>query len=212
MAKTVADLLIERLIDWGVDTIFGFPGDGINGIFEALRTRRKDPLHPGPPRGSRRVRRLRLRQVHRPAGRVHGDLRAGRHPSAQRPVRRQVRRPAGAGHHRPHLPRPDRHALPAGRRSHQAVHGRGRLQQAHHRGRPRSQRLDDAIRTAMARQGVAHQPSPRTFRMGRLRPPRAPGRTSRATAATESPSHAARPSSKMISRPSADVINRGGKR
>ncbi|MGE5361480.1 MAG: thiamine pyrophosphate-dependent enzyme [Bacteroidales bacterium] len=38
MAKTVADLLIERLIDWGVDTIFGLPGDGVNGIFEALRT------------------------------------------------------------------------------------------------------------------------------------------------------------------------------
>lgn len=38
MAKTVADLLIERLITWDVDTIFGFPGDGINGIFEALRT------------------------------------------------------------------------------------------------------------------------------------------------------------------------------
>src|SRR3989440_10125328 len=39
MAKTVADRLVERLIDWGVDTIFGLPGDGINGIFEALRTR-----------------------------------------------------------------------------------------------------------------------------------------------------------------------------
>lgn len=38
-AKTVADLLIERLIAWGVDTIFGFLGDGINGIFESLRTR-----------------------------------------------------------------------------------------------------------------------------------------------------------------------------
>jgi pyruvate dehydrogenase (quinone) len=38
MAKTTADLLVERLIDWGVDTIFGLPGDGINGIFEALRT------------------------------------------------------------------------------------------------------------------------------------------------------------------------------
>ncbi|CAN5441582.1 thiamine pyrophosphate-binding protein [soil metagenome] len=38
MAKTVADMLVERLIDWGVDTIFGFPGDGINGVFEALRT------------------------------------------------------------------------------------------------------------------------------------------------------------------------------
>jgi pyruvate dehydrogenase (quinone) len=39
MAKTVADLLIERLIDWGTDTVFGLPGDGVNGLFEALRTR-----------------------------------------------------------------------------------------------------------------------------------------------------------------------------
>jgi pyruvate dehydrogenase (quinone) len=36
--KTTADLLVERLLAWGVDTIFGFPGDGVNGIFEALRT------------------------------------------------------------------------------------------------------------------------------------------------------------------------------
>src|SRR4051794_40359445 len=35
---TASDILIERLIDWGVDTIFGLPGDGINGIMEALRT------------------------------------------------------------------------------------------------------------------------------------------------------------------------------
>ena len=38
MAKTVAELLVERLLDWGVNTLFGLPGDGINGIFEALRT------------------------------------------------------------------------------------------------------------------------------------------------------------------------------
>ena len=37
MSKTVADLLVTRLIDWGVDAIFGLPGDGVNGIFEALR-------------------------------------------------------------------------------------------------------------------------------------------------------------------------------
>src|SRR5213082_263473 len=43
MSQTVADLLIDRLLDWGVDTIFSLPGDGINGIFEALRTR-KDKL------------------------------------------------------------------------------------------------------------------------------------------------------------------------
>src|SRR5574339_1118550 len=42
MAKTVAELLISRLIKWGVDTIFGFPGDGVNGIFEALRTRQDE--------------------------------------------------------------------------------------------------------------------------------------------------------------------------
>ena len=38
MAKTAADVMIECLIDWNVDTIFGIPGDGINGIMEALRT------------------------------------------------------------------------------------------------------------------------------------------------------------------------------
>jgi pyruvate dehydrogenase (quinone) len=39
MADTVADILVDRLIDWGVDTVFSLPGDGINGIYEALRTR-----------------------------------------------------------------------------------------------------------------------------------------------------------------------------
>jgi pyruvate dehydrogenase (quinone) len=32
-----SDVLVEHLIAWGVDTIFGLPGDGINGVFEALR-------------------------------------------------------------------------------------------------------------------------------------------------------------------------------
>ena len=36
-AKIAAEALIERLADWGVDTIFGLPGDGINGIMEGLR-------------------------------------------------------------------------------------------------------------------------------------------------------------------------------
>jgi pyruvate dehydrogenase (quinone)/pyruvate oxidase len=38
---TAADVLLESLIDWGVDVIFGLPGDGINGIMEALRTRQE---------------------------------------------------------------------------------------------------------------------------------------------------------------------------
>ena len=40
MAQTTSDVLADRLIDWGVRVIFGLPGDGINGIIEALRTRK----------------------------------------------------------------------------------------------------------------------------------------------------------------------------
>jgi pyruvate dehydrogenase (quinone)/pyruvate oxidase len=36
---TGGDVLVETLIDWGVDVVFGLPGDGINGVIEALRTR-----------------------------------------------------------------------------------------------------------------------------------------------------------------------------
>ena len=32
-----SDVLVEHLVSWGVDTIFGLPGDGINGVMEALR-------------------------------------------------------------------------------------------------------------------------------------------------------------------------------
>jgi pyruvate dehydrogenase (quinone) len=39
MATTAADVLIDAIHDWGVDVIFGLPGDGINGIMEALRQR-----------------------------------------------------------------------------------------------------------------------------------------------------------------------------
>ena len=37
-----ADVLVESLMDWGVDTVFGLPGDGINGIMEALRVRQDE--------------------------------------------------------------------------------------------------------------------------------------------------------------------------
>src|ERR671922_666753 len=43
MAKIASELMVERLIDWGVDTVFGLPGDGINGIMEGFR-RHKDRI------------------------------------------------------------------------------------------------------------------------------------------------------------------------
>ncbi len=39
MADTASDILVDTLIEWGVEVIFGLPGDGINGVMEALRKR-----------------------------------------------------------------------------------------------------------------------------------------------------------------------------
>ncbi|MBW7960804.1 thiamine pyrophosphate-requiring protein [Bradyrhizobium sp. BR 10261] len=36
MSQTVSDFIVQRLHQWGVRHIFGYPGDGINGVFGAL--------------------------------------------------------------------------------------------------------------------------------------------------------------------------------
>src|SRR5215831_11844156 len=43
MAVNVSEFLLERLHQWGVRRIFGYPGDGINGVFGALQ-RAKDKI------------------------------------------------------------------------------------------------------------------------------------------------------------------------
>ncbi|HEY7289064.1 MAG TPA: thiamine pyrophosphate-requiring protein [Vicinamibacterales bacterium] len=43
MAETTADFLLERLLDWGISRVYGYPGDGINGILGAL-DRAKDRI------------------------------------------------------------------------------------------------------------------------------------------------------------------------
>jgi pyruvate dehydrogenase (quinone) len=42
MSQTAADMLVDTLTQWGVDTVFGIPGDGVNGVIEALRKRQGD--------------------------------------------------------------------------------------------------------------------------------------------------------------------------
>jgi pyruvate dehydrogenase (quinone)/pyruvate oxidase len=37
VSSIASEAIIERLADWGVDTVFGIPGDGINGLMEGLR-------------------------------------------------------------------------------------------------------------------------------------------------------------------------------
>ena len=43
-SQTVADFLLERLRAWGVEHVFGYPGDGINGILAALGRADNDPM------------------------------------------------------------------------------------------------------------------------------------------------------------------------
>src|SRR5205814_1767143 len=42
MAQIAADILVDVLHRWGIKVVFGLPGDGINGIMEALRKRQDD--------------------------------------------------------------------------------------------------------------------------------------------------------------------------
>jgi pyruvate dehydrogenase (quinone) len=37
MSEIAAEALVSRLVDWGVEVVFGLPGDGINGLMEGLR-------------------------------------------------------------------------------------------------------------------------------------------------------------------------------
>ena len=55
MSEQVSDFIVSRLKAWGVRHIFGYTGDGINGMLGALdRAGNDPPLHPGAPRGDRR--------------------------------------------------------------------------------------------------------------------------------------------------------------
>ena len=94
---TAADVLIETLLDWGVEVIFGLPGDGINGIMESLRTRED------------KIRFIQVRHEEAAAFMACGyakftgkarslscHFRARRDSSSEWTLRRQARQPAGA--------------------------------------------------------------------------------------------------------------------
>ena len=81
MARNASEILIDTIHDWGVDVIFGLPGDRINGIIEAIRTKSDKVrfIHVRHEEG-RGFYGLRLRQVHRQTRLLWpGHFRTGRH-------------------------------------------------------------------------------------------------------------------------------------
>ncbi len=67
MSETVGDFVVKRLSEWGVKRIYGYPGDGINGVLVAMA--RADPL---------------IDFVQVLGWRLSGDVRAGRDSPAER--------------------------------------------------------------------------------------------------------------------------------
>jgi pyruvate dehydrogenase (quinone) len=49
VSETVGDFIVERLHAWGVRKMFGYTGDGINGVFGALNRAWKNRVRSGPP-------------------------------------------------------------------------------------------------------------------------------------------------------------------
>ena len=129
MAKTTGDIIVEKLLDWGVDTAFGLPGDGINGIFEALR------------KNHEKIRFIQCRHEEAAAfaacgyakftGRL-GVCFATSGPGAIHLLNglydAKLDHAAGAGDHRAYVPRSDRYVLSARNRHPQLIQGRGGLQ------------------------------------------------------------------------------------
>ena len=44
-----SDILIDAIHDWGVDVVFGLPGDGIMALWKRFGSARQNPIRPDPP-------------------------------------------------------------------------------------------------------------------------------------------------------------------
>ena len=77
MSITVGQFVMERLTQWGVERIYAYPGDGINGLLAGERRNDGKPrfIQPGTKAG--RLHGLGPRQVHWHGRCLHGHQRTG---------------------------------------------------------------------------------------------------------------------------------------
>ncbi len=179
MSQLVADYILERLREWGVHRIYGYPGDGINALLGALDRADGDPEF------------IQVRHEEMAAFMACGHakftgevgvclrhLRPGRDPPPERPLRREARPRAGAS--RSSASRSAlvaRRRLPAGGRPADAVQGR--------RSRVRARcactrRRRVTWSTARSASRSPSAPSPRDLPERRRRRPRPRGAAARA--------------------------------
>ena len=75
---TGAEMVIQAMLDQGVEHIFGYPGGAVLPIYDAMFQQDKLQAHPGAPRAGRRACRGGLCALDRQGRLRAGDLRAGR--------------------------------------------------------------------------------------------------------------------------------------
>ncbi len=115
MSETVGDFVLSRLRVWGVKQVFGYPGDGINGMLAAWgRAGNQPKFVQARHEEMAAFEAVGFAKFSGEVGRVCCDLGTGSGSSAQRPVRCEVGPRAGGGHRRPNLPLGDGRLLPAG--------------------------------------------------------------------------------------------------
>ena len=116
MGQTVGDFLIERLHAWGVRKIFGYPGDGINGVFGALQ-RAEGKIEFIQSRHEEKAAFMASAMPNSPVSSAFALRPPGRgHAPPQRPIRCQAGSHAGGGHRRAAGAIRDWRALSAGSR------------------------------------------------------------------------------------------------
>ena len=127
MSQTVGDFFWHRMHEWGVHTIFGYPGDGINGLLGALN-RAEDEFEFIQARHEEMAAFMAsaYAKFTGEVGVCIATSGPGRLASDHRALRRANGPHAGAGDHRPAGPHGDRRSLPAGTRPAAYVQGRGR--------------------------------------------------------------------------------------
>ena len=133
------------------------------------------------------------------------------HAPAQRPVRRQARPPAGAGHHRHAGDRRARHRLPAGGPPGPALHGRRRLQPDDHDPAAVPGVVDLAMpdRAGPPHRGPSDLPERRAGRRRRRRPVPDMSQPARPPATRRLPAPAPRIPGRRPAWPGREVLNAG---
>ena len=131
MSKTVAEVLVDQMVEAGIKKVYGIVGDSANPIVDALRRHEADItfIHVRNEEAGAFAAGADSQISGTPDGRAR-IVRPGQRPPPERALRLSTQWRLGLRHRHPHPERRDRHGLLPGDQA--GVHLRGRLQLRRH--------------------------------------------------------------------------------